>query len=265
MVRLRLIATLLAPVALLACPSAEAKVTARVVGQILTVQGGKRADRVKVVCGADANVKVNGRDPGTGPVLCSQVVEVDAVMRAGDDRVDFSGVSDAFGQRDLPGFGQGTGAAALLGPGNDTYIGSPTAFNLAFAGPGNDRMIGGALRDQLGGGPGNDTLRGLGANDLLLGGPGKDRVFGGPGDDLISGNAGDDAMFGGAGADLIGGGGGDDRLSGGPGPDRLFGGPGRDILLGGPGDDLLVGGPGRDLLRGGPGHNTLVQGSPKAK
>ncbi|HKH40966.1 MAG TPA: calcium-binding protein [Solirubrobacterales bacterium] len=265
MVRLHLIATLLAPAALLACPSAEAKVTARVAGQILTVQGGKGADRVKVVCGADANVKVNGRDPRTGRVLCSQVVEVDAVMRDGDDRVDLSGVDGAFGETDLAGFGRGTGVAAKLGPGDDTYIGSASAFNLVLGGPGDDRILGGALRDHLVGGRGEDLLRGRAGNDLLLGGQGDDRILGGPGDDLISANQGDDSLFGGAGADLLGGGSGDDRLLGGPGPDRLYGGPGRDILFGGSGNDLLVGGPGKDRLDGGPGDNVLVQGLPKAK
>src|SRR5215207_6383142 len=247
MVRLHLIATLLAPAALLACPSAEAKVTARVAGQILTVQGGKGADRVKVVCGADANVKANGRDPRTGPVLCSQVVEVDAVMRDGDDRVDLSGVDGAFGETDLADFG------------------SASAFNLVLGGPGDDRILGGALRDHLVGGRGEDLLRGRAGNDLLLGGQGDDRILGGPGDDLISANQGDDSLFGGAGADLLGGGSGDDRLLGGPGPDRRYGGPGRDVLFGGSGNDLLVGGPGKDRLDGGPGDNVLVQGLPKAK
>ena len=250
---------------LLACPVAQAKVTATVTGHILTVRGGKGNDRARVTCAAEGSVKVNARDPRTGPVPCSSIAEVDAVMLAGDDRVDFSGVSDAFGQRDLPGFGHGTGAAALLGPGNDTYIGSPTAFNLASGGPGNDRIIGGALRDQLEGASGEDAIRGLGGNDLLLGGLGHDQISGGQGDDLISGNPGDDALFGGPGADLVGGGGGDDRLYGGPGPDRLYGGAGRDELFGGPGSDLLVGGAGKDQLHGGAGQNTLVQGSPKAK
>jgi len=264
--RTELTATLVAAVAaLLVCPSAEAKVSASASGQILTVRGSKGADRVRVTCGSDGNARVNARDPRTGPVACSRIAEVDALMGRGDDRVDLAGVGVAFGQSDLDGFGHGTGAAAKLGAGNDTYIGSPTAFNLAFGGAGDDRLLGGALRDQLSGGAGNDLLRGLGGDDLLLGGPGDDRIFGGPGADLISGNRGDDSLFGGPGADLVGGGTGDDRLFGGPGPDRLYGGPRRDSLFGGPGNDLLVGGPGKDLLRGGPGHNVLVQGSPRPK
>ena len=261
----RLTVLLISVAVLLACQSAEAKVTAQVAGGLLTVKGGKGDDRVRVRCGADANVKVNGRDPWNGPAPCARITEVDALTRGGDDRVDLSGVDASFGQTNLSGFGHGTGAAAKLGTGNDTYVGSPTAFNLALGGSGNDRILGGALRDQLIGGADDDLIRGLGGADLLLGGPGADRIVGGPGDDLISGNRDDDSLFGGLGADFIGGGAGDDRLFGGAGPDRLYGGPGRDRLFGGSGGDLLVGGPDKDLLRGGSGHNTLIQGTPPAK
>ena len=258
-------ALLISVAALLTCPPAHAKLTARVAGAVLTAKGGKGDDRVRVRCGADANVKVNGRDPRGGAVPCARITEVDALTGPGDDRLDLSGVDASFGQTDLAGFGHGTGAAARLGPGNDTYIGSPTAFNLVLAGSGDDRVIGGSHRDQLGGGGGNDLLRGLAGNDLLLGGPGDDRILGGPGDDLLSGHRGNDFLSGGPGADLIGSGAGDDRLVGGAGPDRLYGGPGRDTLFGGPGNDLLVGGPGKDRLRGGSGHNTLIQAVPKTK
>jgi Ca2+-binding RTX toxin-like protein len=228
---------------------AQAKVSASVSGSLLTVGGGKGSDHIVVVCRAGA-VKVNGKDPRTGPVACSGVSEVDAVTGSGNDRVDLSGVGPdtGFAQRDLPGgFGHGTGAAADLGPGSDHYAGGASAFNLALAGPGDDRMTGGRFRDSLQGGSGNDTGGSGAGRDILLGNSGNDKLNGGADDDLLSGNAGDDFLTGGAGTDLLG---------GGAGMDRLFGGPG---------SDQLIGGPGKDRLKGGPGNNTVIQDSPTKK
>jgi Ca2+-binding RTX toxin-like protein len=228
---------------------AQAKVRSSLSGGLITVTGGRGSDHIVVVCRGGL-VKVNGKDPRTGPVSCSKVSEVDAVTGTGNDRVDFSGVGpDAgFGQKDLPGgFGHGTGAAADLGPGNDRYIGGPSSFNLVLAGPGDDRVTGGRFRDSLQGGPGDDRITGGAGRDILVGNSGNDRLNGGSDDDLLSGNGGDDVLIGGAGADLLGGGAGMDHLFGGPGPDEL------------------IGGPGKDTLNGGPGHNTLIQDSPTKK
>lgn len=229
--------------------TAEAKVSASLNGQLLTVSGGKGSDRVSVACTGGV-VKVNRKDPRGGAVACSAVSEVDAVMGPGNDRVDLSGVgaNTGFGQRDLPGgFGHGTGAGADLGPGNDTFVGGASAFNLVLAGDGDDHMTGGDLRDSLQGGPGNDTAAAGAGRDVLVGGTGDDKLSSGADDDLLSGNSGNDLLRGGAGADLLGGGQGMDRLFGGPGPDQL------------------IGGPQKDKLNGGPGNNTLVQDSPAKK
>ncbi len=136
----RLTPALLIATALLAgAPAmAEARVGVTFAGQVLTIMGGKRADHANVICTAAGTVQVNNREPGGGPVPCSKVVEVDAVMGDGNDRVNFSGIGARFGVAEFPGFGQGTGAAAQGGGGNDTYIGSATAFNLFFGGSGND-------------------------------------------------------------------------------------------------------------------------------
>jgi Ca2+-binding RTX toxin-like protein len=218
-------------------PTASAKVSSSFGDHILTLRGGKASERAAVACTAQGMVTVNGRNPGGGAVACSLVSEVDAVMGEGDDRVDLSGVGAEFGQKDFPGFGHGTGAAAELGPGNDRYAGSPTAFNLFVGGEGNDRVRGGAARDSLSGGSGDDRLIGLAGRDVLLGNAGADRLAGGADDDLLSGNAGNDVLNGGAGADLLGGGAGIDRLLGGAGRDQLVGGAGKDRLNGGPGKD----------------------------
>lgn len=226
---------------------AHAKVRSSVSGSLLVLRGGKAADRAKVVCAA-ALVKVNGKNPRSGPVACSRISEVDVLTGDGNDRVDLSGVGAdrGFGQRDLPGgFGHGTGCGAALGSGDDRYVGGPSCFNLILAGRDDDRVRGGALRDQITGGNGNDNVTSLGGRDILIGNAGNDKLNAGAGDDLLSGNTGDDVLIGGAGTDLLG---------GGPGMDRLFGGPGA---------DQLIGGPAKDRLDGGPGNNTLVQDAPK--
>jgi Ca2+-binding RTX toxin-like protein len=228
---------------------AQAKVSASLTGSLLTVNGGKGSDHVTVVC-VNGAVKVNGKDPRTGAIACSEVSEVDVLTGAGNDRVDLSdvGPDNGFAQRDLPGgFGHGTGAAAVLGSGNDRYVGGASAFNLVLAGRGDDRMSGGRVRDSLQGGSGNDSASGGAGRDILLGNSGNDKLNGGADDDLLSGNAGDDLLIGAAGADLIG---------GGAGMDRLFGGPGA---------DQLIGGADKDRLNGGPGNNTLVQDFPAKK
>jgi Ca2+-binding RTX toxin-like protein len=232
---------------LISAGGAEAKVRATVSGQLLVLKGGKAADRVKVACSAGL-VKVNGKNPRTGPAACAHISEVDALTGDGDDRVDLSGVGSArgFGQRDLPaGFGRGTGCAGALGSGDDRYVGGGSCFNLIIAGRGNDRARGGALRDQITGGNDADKVTSLGGRDILIGNAGNDKLNAGADDDLLSGNSGDDLLLAAAGTDLLG---------GGPGIDRLFGGPG---------PDQLIGGPAKDRLNGGPGNNTLVQDRPK--
>jgi Ca2+-binding RTX toxin-like protein len=238
----RLTSTLLIAAALLAgAPAlAEAKVGVTFAGAVLTITSGKGADHANVVCSAADTVEVNHRQPAGGPVPCSKVVEVDAVMGDGNDRINFSGIDARFGKAEFPGFGTGTGAGAQGGAGDDTYIGSATAFNLFLGGAGNDTARGGAIRDQLDGGAGNDDLRGLADRDSLLGRAGGDRLVGGAGADLLNGGLDDDRLAGSGGADIIGGDAGADLLLGGPGPDRLLGGPGRDRLRGGAGQDTEI-------------------------
>ena len=246
---LRFVLPAVLAIGLIAAPGVtHAKVRSSLSGGLLTLRGGKGADRAKVVCNPAGLVKVNAKNPRTGAVACSRISEVDALTGDGNDIVDVSGVGSAhgFGQRNLPGgFGQGTGCGAELGAGDDRFIGGGSCFNLVLAGRGDDRARGGALRDQIIGGSGNDRTTSMGGRDILIGNAGDDKLNAGADDDLLSGNAGDDLLLGAAGTDLLG---------GGPGVDRLFGGAGA---------DQLIGGPGKDRLNGGPGNNTLVQDSPK--
>jgi hypothetical protein len=238
----RLTPTLLIAAALLAgAPAlAEARVSVTYSGQVLTITSGKGSDHANVVCSAAGTVEVNRGQPAGGPVPCSKIVEVDAVMGDGNDRVNFSGIDGRFGTAEFPGFGTGTGAGTQGSGGDDTYIGSATAFNLFLGGLGNDTATGGNLRDQLDGGAGNDDLRGLADRDSLLGRAGGDRLVGGAGADLLNGGPDDDRLAGSGGADVIGGDAGMDLLLGGPGPDRLLGGPGVDRLRGGAGQDTEI-------------------------
>ena len=212
--------------------------------RVLTVTAGPKHNRISVSCNAGDLVKVNGRNPRSGPVACSRVAEVNVLAGDGDDWIDLRGVDSRFGEAKFEGFGTATGVAVLAGPGDDRVIGSRRAFNLLFGEQGNDKLSGGGRRDIISGGRGNDQAKGHGRRDTLLGKGGHDSLNGGAGPDLISGNRGNDG------------------LRGGPGDDTIGGGPGRDRLWGGAGDDELYGGMGRDLLRGGPGRNKLVQNPP---
>ena len=219
-------------------PLAQAKVSVGFENRVLVIQGGKGKNKAAVRCATDGNVRVNGRGIKGGPISCSQVVEIDASMGGNADKVDFSGVGPEFGAAKFPGFGNGTGVAALLGDGDDRYIPSATAFNLAFGEGGRDRAAGGRARDILSGGKEDDVLNGGGGRDSILGNAGSDRASGGSGADIISGNSDGDMLIGAAGADILGGGTGNDRLRGGAGRDQLFGGAGKDRLAGGAGKDI---------------------------
>ena len=229
----------------LAAP-ADAKVMSEVVDSVLQVQGSEGKDRARVTCDASGNAKVNGANPDGGAVACSAIFEVDATMAGGSDVIDFSGISSAFGEARFPGFGVGTGTAAIGGAGNDRYIPSPVAFNLFFGEAGDDRARGGPARDILNGGPGSDDLDGADGRDSLIGEAGDDRLTGGTAGDLLAGGNGNDSLFGEPGADVLG------------------GGPGRDKLRGGPGRDRLVGGSDKDDLRGGSGKDTEIEKDPES-
>lgn len=225
---------------LAAAPAAPGAVEAGFDARLLTITGGNGAEHLRVVCDGDGRVQVNGRNPKGGPVACDKVAEINAEMGGGNDVIDFSGVTGAFGEARFPGFGVGTGALATGGEGNDRFFGAPAAFNAFYGEAGDDRGAGGPARDVLAGGGGNDKLNGARGRDSLLGNSGSDRLVGGSAADVLTGHAGDDLLSGSAGDDVIGGGAGRDRLRGGPGRDRLVGGPGKDDLRGGAGEDAEI-------------------------
>jgi Ca2+-binding RTX toxin-like protein len=152
---------------------------------------------------------------------------------------------------------------ALLGPGDDTYVGSQggdfvsgdTGNDTIDPGPGSDGVSAGAGNDRVFAGPESEK----GVSDAYDGGAGFDTldysarttgIFaalvgttgGAPGES--DGIANFERILGGAGNDSIlgfssNGGGGNDTLTGGNGPDTITGGPGADIIRGFGGDDVL--------------------------
>jgi hypothetical protein len=221
-----------------AATAAKGKPTVTINGRVLNIAGTRQSDRVVVSCHRTGFVRVNKKPPANGQAPCSQIVEVDVIAGAGNDRIDVSQVGNEFGQADFPNFGLGVGAAGLLGPGKDHYVGSRSGFNLVLGNAGADTARGGKWRDIFVGGTGDDRLITRGGRDTILGKPGADRMLGGTQADILSGNGGADLVVGEAGADLMGGGGGNDTLIGGPGRDRLLGGFGDDRLRGGAGPDV---------------------------
>jgi RTX calcium-binding nonapeptide repeat (4 copies)/FG-GAP-like repeat len=184
---------------------------------------------------------------------------------------------------------------AILGPGNDTFVGvlppdsPPRTHSLTVYGAGGD-----------------DFLQGGTGNDVLAGGPGKDTMIGGPGDDiiffdsddfevgvgrLIDGKEGYDtailtstggmtinliedhmeAFVGNAGNDIasaagvtvgsfIDGRGGSDQITGSAQGDVLVGGTGNDTVNAGAGGDLVMGDAGTDTLNGEDGDDVIFAG-----
>jgi hypothetical protein len=180
--------------AVLAAPSsALAFVSSRVEGGRLIALSDGGSDIVKVSCGADLRVKVNGLDPTRGPAPCADIQRVRVLGSGGADTINLSRV----GPRN--GF-------------SNPKLRHPRSVQ-AFGGASADRISGSRLSDLLAGGDGHDLLRSRDGNDLLRGGKGSDRLLGG---------LGADRLLGGLGAD---------RLLGGPGRDRLIGGPGNDVLI----------------------------------
>jgi Ca2+-binding RTX toxin-like protein len=168
--------------ALVAPPSGLAHVSSRVVGGRLIARSDGAADIIKVSCGADLRVKVDGLDPTAGPAPCAAIGRVRVLGNGGPDTINVTRV----GPRN------GFSSRALR---------KPYAVQ-ALGGASSDRLSGSRLSDLLAGGDGHDTLRGRAGADLLLGGRGSDRLLGGRGPDRLLGGPGVDRLVGGRGADV---------------------------------------------------------------
>ncbi len=124
--------------------------------------------------------------PDTG--LCCEAGQITIQGTALDDVLDQSGSTDAHCVFGLPGADQVSmgpaGGRALLGSGNDVFIGGAGA-DLVLAGAGNDTLSGGAGNDDLWGEEGDDVINGGAGDDFIVPGPGADVVDAGLGDDTV--------------------------------------------------------------------------------
>ena len=167
----------------LATPTAAlGHVSSQVVSGTLIARSDGAADIVKVSCGADLQVKVNGLDPTEGTASCSAIQRVRVLGFGGPDTINLTRVGP------LNGF---------------TNHALRQAHRVqAFGGPSSDRITGSRLSDLLSGGDGHDVLRGRAGGDLLRGGGGSDLLLGGAGPDRLLGGRGNDRLRGGPGNDV---------------------------------------------------------------
>ena len=169
--------------ALLLLPgTASAFVSSRVQDGQLTARSISGSDIVKISCGVDLRVKVNGLDPGDGATPCSSIRAVRVLGLAGADTINVTRVGPRNGFTN----------PALRKRNTVQALGGPSA----------DRISGSRLSDLLAGGGGHDVLRGRDGADFLRGGTGGDRLLGGAGDDRLQGGRGQDFLRGGRGNDV---------------------------------------------------------------
>jgi RTX calcium-binding nonapeptide repeat (4 copies) len=166
----------------LTAPTAAAHVFSRVSHGGLVARSDEAADIIRISCGVDLLVNVDGLDPTTGPARCSSIRRVFVYGFGGPDTINVTRVGPRNGFTN----------AAL----RDRF-----AVRL-FGGASSDRVSASRLDDLIDGGEGNDVLRGRDGEDLIHGGPGSDRLIGGRGADRLFGGPGGDLLQGGAGRDL---------------------------------------------------------------
>lgn len=177
------VAIIVVAVGLLATPgNAIAFVSSQVDDGRLIARSDGNSDIVKVSCGVDLRVKINGLDPTDGVAPCSAIRRVRVLGGGGADTINVTRV----GPRN--GFVNKT-----LREGHAVQ---------ALGGSSADRISGSRLSDLLGGGAGHDVLRGRDGADLLRGGTGGDRLLGGAGADRLLGGRGRDFLRGGRGNDV---------------------------------------------------------------
>ncbi|MEK6252110.1 MAG: hypothetical protein AABM43_09245 [Actinomycetota bacterium] len=169
-------------VALAAPSAAPAFVGSQVENGRLIARSDGGADIIKISCGTDLRVKVNGLDPSQGAATCADIRRVRVLGFGGSDTINLTRV----GPRN--GF-------------TNHELRRPHSVQ-AFGGASADRISGSRLSDLLAGGDGHDTLRGRDGDDLLRGGPGSDRLIGGRGADRLLGGPGHDRLVGGPGNDV---------------------------------------------------------------
>jgi Ca2+-binding RTX toxin-like protein len=174
---------LIAVTGLVAPTAASAFVSSTVAKGRLVASSDDAADIIKISCGFDLMVKVNGLDPTHGGAPCSSIKRVRVIGNDGPDTINLSrvGPRNGFTNRQLR---------------------KPHRVQ-AYGGASSDRISGSRLSDLLSGGDGHDLLRGRAGADLIKGGNGSDRLLGGRGPDRLLCGPGRDRLNGGAGNDVL--------------------------------------------------------------
>jgi Ca2+-binding RTX toxin-like protein len=162
--------------------AAPAHVSSAVANGRLSARSDGAADIIKISCGSDLRVKVNGLDPSAGAAPCSAIRRVEVLGLGGPDTINVTRV----GPRN--GF-------------SNSGLRRRHAVRV-YGGASSDRISGSRLDDLLGGGDGHDVLRARAGADLLRGGRGSDRLLGGRGADRLLGGPGVDTLIGGRGRDV---------------------------------------------------------------
>jgi RTX calcium-binding nonapeptide repeat (4 copies) len=173
----------IAAAALLGPAPAGAFVSSTVANGQLVARSDNAADIIKISCGFDLTVKVNGLNPTHGVAPCASIKRVQVFGSEGPDTINLSRV----GPRN--GF-------------TNRLLRRPRRVQ-AFGGASTDRISGSRLPDLLSGGGGHDLIRGRAGADLIKGGKGSDRLLGGRGADRLIGGPGRDRLNGGAGDDVL--------------------------------------------------------------
>jgi Ca2+-binding RTX toxin-like protein len=169
--------------ALIAPAAAPAFVSSTVAKGRLVASSDDAADIIKISCGFDLLVKVNGLSPTHGVASCASIKRVRVFGNDGPDTINLSRVGPRNGFTNH----------LLQGPHRVQ----------AFGGTSSDRLSGSRLSDLLSGGDGHDLIRGRAGADLIKGGEGSDRLLGGRGPDRLLGGPGRDRLNGGAGNDVL--------------------------------------------------------------
>jgi Ca2+-binding RTX toxin-like protein len=281
------IVLLLAAGALVSAPADAGARPPRCFGEVATIVGDGRPNRLVGTGGSDVIVAGGGNDIviglGGADLLCGGAGSDELFGGGGSDRLDGQSGSDFLagaggndlmvggkGARDLVLFRGGPKAVAVdLATGTARGWGSDRIKGVEdVSGTGhNDELIGDGHRNFLFGQAGDDRLEALGANDFLFGGTGDDSLVGGDGFDAADytlSNAGVVVHLGDgtgtgegqdklAGIEDVWGSTHADRLTGNQGDNHLYGWDGSDLIEGRSGDDLIVPGVGNDAVEGGVG------------
>jgi Ca2+-binding RTX toxin-like protein len=224
---------------------------------VLTISGDAANDRVVVRCSDAGNVLINGADPGTGAVACTDITTITVSLADGSDFANIRYVTaDVFTSL--------TSVSLALGPGDDYGESRVWPTTMVDAGGGDQDTA--AILTERDVALSEDTSDA--ATAVVLAGVEHVAVRGSSGPETIDarqisvdlfevlGRKGDDTVFGGASrSSNLSGEGGDDRLVGGGGADTLIGGAGADVALGGEGNDSFQDSRGADRSSGGPGRD----------